>query len=110
MTSTQIGGDWNIYALTNKFTKEQIPVGSVIYIANGWGYRPEGWVNDALNTDATRPDEVTATYVTVTEEWWGSFTTRAFNLFKLENGDKVDVSSYTASLPNAFKIYVPKTV
>ncbi len=103
--NTSIAGDWNIYACTtNRFTREDIPVGSVIYVASGWGYRPEGWVNDALNTNATRPGEVSATYVVVTEEWWSNYTVRAFNLFKT---DKSDISTYTDSLPTIFKIYVP---
>ena len=105
-SSTGVAGDWNIYACTtNRFTREDIPVGSVIYVASGWGYRPEGWVNDALNTNATRPGEVSATYVVVTEEWWSNYTVRAFNLFKT---DKSDISTYTDSLPTVFKIYVPK--
>ena len=110
-SSTGVSGDWNIYAITaNRFTKDDIPVGSIIYVESGWGYRPEGWVNDALNTNATRPGEVTSSYVLVTEEWWGNYTARAFNLFKTESGNKVDISSYTDSLPTVFKIYVPKTV
>lgn len=91
------------YFCTVKFNKETLPVGSVLYIASGYQYRPEGWINGARNTDATRPANVSTAYVIVTEEWWGSFTERAFNVSKIGTPD---ISGEAAKMPETFKIYL----
>ena len=77
----------NQFATTStKFTKDDIPVGSLIVIADGYQYRPEGWKNlSTANTSATRPGNVTDAVTEVTEEWWGSWTYRAFNIAKAGN-------------------------
>ena len=87
---------------TAKFTKEELPVGSVIYIADGWQYRPEGWLNG--NFVSPRQNNVSTKYVIVTEEWWGNYTERAFNI------SKVGIPAITGeadNIPNVFKIYLP---
>jgi|GEM_PF-506912 len=92
------------FVATKKFTKTELPVGSVIVIEPGWTYRPDGWTGDSVLTGA-RPGNVTVSTVTVTEEWWGNFKYRAFNV-----GKGVDLSvnnGYTAAKA-ALKIYVPK--
>ena len=90
------------YFATAKFTKEDLPIGSVICIASGWQYRPEGWVNGA--GVSPRKDNVTTKYVIVTEEWWGSYTERAFNISKttLES-----LAGKDDEIPGVFKIYLP---
>lgn len=89
------------FRYTIKFTRETLPVGSIIYVANEWKYRPEGWIGG--EPSSPRPAEVTTKYVRVTEAWWGKYTERAFNVSKISGtadiGD-VDVSQY-------FKIYKP---
>ncbi len=77
----------NQFATTStKFTKDDIPVGSLIVIADGYQYRPEGWKNlSTVNTSATRPGNVTDAVTEVTEEWWGSWKYRAFNIAKAGN-------------------------
>lgn len=92
---------------TQIFTKSQLPAGSIIYIQKGWRYRPEGWINGASNTEATRPAEVFTSYIEITENWWGSFTERAFNVSL--DGWTTDIASRASDIPNVFKIYVPKT-
>ena len=92
------------YWATDKLTKEDLPVGSLIVVASGWRYRPEGWVGD--NRNKVRPDMETISVIEITEEWWGDFTYRAFNIGKTSNGD---ISSYTETqIRDAFKIYIPK--
>lgn len=93
----------NNYWCTEKFTKETLPVGSVLYIASGYQYRPEGWINGARNTDSARPANVSTTYVIVTEDWWGSFTERAFNISKSNTSD---ISGEAAKMSEVFKIYL----
>jgi hypothetical protein len=62
-------------------TKENLPVGSIIIVDEGYQYRPEGWIDaNTKNSSSSRPGNVTTPIVQVTEDWWGSWTIRAFNL------------------------------
>ena len=89
---------------TRMFTKEQLPVGSVIVIESGWKYRPDGWVN-VNSRNGSRPGEVSTSIVKIDEAWWGNLTVRAFNVSKGGN-----ITSKTENdLNAAFKIYVPKS-
>ena len=90
------------YFATAKFTKADLPVGSVIYIASGWQYRPEGWVNGA--GVSPRQDNVTTKYVVVTEEWWGDYTERAFNI---STTGLASLAGRNDEIPGIFKIYLP---
>lgn len=96
---------------TQVFTKETLPVGSKIVVAEGWQYRPEGWTIDSNgnytgNTSSTRPANVTTTEVIIDEAWWGNYTHRGFNIAKV--GATTDLSGYTESQINAvFQIYIP---
>ena len=76
----------------------------MIYIASGWQYRPEGWVNGGRNPEAARPGNVTTEYVIVTEEWWGNYTERAFNVSKVGTPPITDEAG---NIPDVFKIYLP---
>ena len=89
---------------TQTFTKETLPVGSIIVIADGWKYRPEAWKGTAKTSSAKRPAEVTTQMVTVTEEWWGEWTTRGFNITKGSS-----LTDYTTDQINeVIQIYIPK--
>ncbi len=97
------------------FTKQDIPVGSVILIESGWRYRAEGWnANQDPNgtgegqSGIVRPGNITTTYVIVTEEWWGDFVYRAFNVSKTDGTDLTADDLVTAK--TALKIYVPSTL
>lgn len=89
---------------TRRFTKEQIPVGSIIILEAGWQYRPEGWVTDAQQS--SRPDNVTAVRVEVTESWWGDYMLRAFNITRA--GASQEIVGQEAEATAALKIYIPK--
>ena len=101
--------EYQHYFSTKMFSKEMLPVGSVITIADGWTYRPEGWVDsETVNTE--RPAEVTEEIVVVTEEWWGNDTVKAFNIRKNGTGASTDwlVKYKVADIEAIFKIYVPE--
>ena len=85
------------------FTKEDIPVGSVIVIASGWQYRPEAWKNQ--KSYGQRPDNVTTERVTVTEKWWGEYTERAFNLSKK---GLPALTGDLSEIDGVFTVYIPK--
>ena len=93
----------NRYYASRKFTKEELPVGSVIIIEDGWQYRPEGW--EADKTSHVRPKNVSVYRTDVTEEWWGNYTRRAFNVSKqtAETLEKQDAAARAA-----LKVYVPQ--
>ena len=94
------------FVATKRFTKEELPVGSVIKIESGWKYRPEAWITDTRHS--SRPDNVTTTYVKVTEEWWGNYTLRAFNV---SNGSALNSNANNPQFETAkskFTIYIPK--
>lgn len=96
------------FMATHKFTKETLPVGSVIEIAEGWQYRPEAWAYAGK-----RPDNVSTYRVVVTEEWWGTYTERAFNISQVthKTNNIVPITLTPADLAKTvFKIYVPKDV
>lgn len=94
-------------ATSKKFTKDEIPVGSLIVLAEGYQYRPEGWVDlNTKNSSSSRPANVTTSVVEVTGEWWGSFTLRAFNIAKQGNPGLSD--SEMKQLDGVMFILVPK--
>ena len=91
---------------THRFTKDELPVGTIILIKSGWQYRPEGWVTDAKQT--SREDATTDKIVVVTDNWWKNYTLRAFNISKT---DKSDLTSMKASeVLTYFRIFVPESI
>ena len=91
------------YFASKIFTREELPVGSVILIKPGWQYRPEGWEADP--SAHVRPGNVSAERVDVTEEWWGSYQTRAFNISK-QPAESLEGQEEAAK--DALKVYVPE--
>lgn len=92
------------FIASHTFTKEQLPVGSVILLDKGYEYRPEGWVDEKLprNASSVRPAKVSSRAVEVTEEWWGNFAVRAFNLGSSPS------AAMTEDDISHLRIYVPK--
>ena len=92
------------FIATQIFEKAQIPNGSIIYIKDGYQYRPEGWT--ALNTKtASRPGNVTTEFVVVDSAWWGSFNYRAFNIAIEGAAASAVVAEKDMGV---FKVYIPK--
>ena len=82
------------------FEKVAIPYGSVIFVADGYQYRPEAWTDlNAKNTN--RPINVTDKIVVVDEDWWGNYTHRAFNL------SAISTKVMTAADNEALRVYIP---
>jgi hypothetical protein len=100
--------NWNLgFMATKKFTREELPVGTIIEIAEGWRYRPEGW-----NYTGTRPDNVTITRIVIDEAWWGSYTERGFNISQIDHttsSNKVITLTTEEVASTIFKIIVPKS-
>lgn len=99
---------WNRgFMATKKFTREELPVGSIIEIAVGWQYRPEGW-----NFAVSRQDNVTTLRIVIDEDWWGSYSERAFNISQIghsTSNNKVIKLSTDEVAQTIFKIIVPES-
>ena len=91
------------FIASKRFTKEELPIGSIIEIKSGYQYRPEGWITDAVQS--SRQNNVTTKYVEVSDSWWSNYTIRAFNISKT-SGTNLMTDFKQAS--EAFSIYVPK--
>ena len=85
------------------FTKEELPIGSIIILKRGWQYRPEAWTDDVKQT--SRPDITTSPRVDIDAEWWGNYKYRAFNIAKV--GTPALKGEFSQAL-DAFTIYVPQ--
>ena len=100
--NTTAGNSKQFYA-SAQFTPEQIPVGSIIEVAEGWQYRPEAWKSEGVQTG--RPDNTSVQFVEVTAEWWGDYTHRAFNLSKL---GLPSLEGAEGEIASAFTIWIPQ--
>lgn len=88
-----------------RFTAADIPVGSVISIAEGWQYRPEGWTDpQKVTSSSARPGNISVPLYLVTETFWQEFPCRAFNVSLKSNADITDFSE----AKEALKIYIPR--
>ena len=67
-------GDW--WYCTQKFTREDLPNGTVIVAYAGAEYQAEGWVNGELNETKNRPRnlklelDAETSYVVIDDAWW----------------------------------------
>ena len=99
--------NWNRgFMATKKFTREELPVGSIIEIQVGWQYRPEGW-----NFAESRQDNVTTLRIIIDEDWWGSYSERGFNISQIghsTSSNKVITLSTDEVAQTVFKIIVPE--
>ena len=92
---------------TKVFERDELIDGTLIWVADGWQYRPEGWQGTSLNSAGSRPSNQT-TAATVSSTWWGDYTTRAFNI-SLRSSSELVASGYDTieEVYEVFKIYIP---
>ena len=97
----------NLYISSGvRFTKEDIPVGSIIVLKEGYQYRPDGWDSETTNNTGVRPGETKETIVHVDEAWWSNYVLRGFNVSRI--GKPALSEANYDEFREAFKIYVPK--
>jgi len=73
-------GTSNLYVASKRFTSTTLPVGSLVFVPEGFGFRPEGWKTDGVQS--SRPDERHDNVYEITESFWDGYLARAFNFFK----------------------------
>lgn len=97
-------GDFGMrFAATPRYTAEDLPVGTLIVVAEGWRYRPDFWITDAQQT--SRASEVSAEFVILDETFFDGYLYRAFNI------SRIDGKTFTqtgADPDDVFQIYIPK--
>ena len=91
------------FIASKKFTKDELPIGSVIVVDKGYKYRPDGWQTANEKYSGTRPAATTAYFTVVDEAWWGDFNYRAFNVSKATGSEPATEEDTTH-----FNIYVPR--
>lgn len=92
----------NKYVTTERFTSTTLPIGSLVFVDEGFGIRPEAWINDS--TQYSRPDETYQNVIEIDNNFWNGYLYRAFNIFK--SGKSSLVGQYDQVF-NAFHIFVP---
>ncbi len=90
------------WATKEIFSKEQLPVGSVITIADKYQYRPEGFQTLTSKNTSSRPGNVRTAVVKVDAAWWKGFNYRSFNV-SIDGTSTVMAESDFSAL----RIYVP---
>lgn len=102
------------YLMTDKFTKEDLPNGTII-VKSGT-VRAEGWVFEdgepLVNTTNTRGPNLSSNETVIDDAWWNQagatgkvYTERAFNI----GGSAVITADNVLTYTRALKIYVPVT-
>lgn len=99
MTVLQSGDESGAVFATQIFTREQLPVGSVILCGEGWRYRSERWTDNVQQHG--RESYTDVYYTEITEAWWGNRIYAAFNVSPTDG-------TAAESVPDgAFAVYVP---
>lgn len=97
-----VSGSSEIYVSTERFTSTTLPVGSLVFIDEGFGVRPEAWTSDSVQY--SRPNETYQNVIEIDNNFWSGYLYRAFNIFKA--GKTTLLGQYDQTF-NAFHIYVP---
>ena len=100
-------GTSNIYCTSSRFTPSTLPVGSLVFCKEGFGYRPEAWVDDSKQS--SRKSESYQNVLEITDSFWDGYQYRGFNIFKSGkqklSGEYVD--EQFDEIFDGFRIFVP---
>ena len=89
------------FIATEILDKDVLTNGSVIHIADGYQYRPDGWTSlDTTTSKANRPGNVSTESVIIDDAWWSIFNYRGFNI------SAIDEHKMTEAEASVLKIYV----
>lgn len=80
--------------------------GTIIYVKEGYKYRPEGW--SALNTKTTpRPNAVTVEFAEVDSNWVNAYAYRAFNVSRIDGKPLSNDEISSIESGEIFAVYLP---
>ena len=92
------------FVTTKQFTPSTLPVGSLVFCPEAFGYRPEAWMSQAKQE--TRPSEQYDNVLQIDSSFWNGYAYRAFNIFK---ASKSTLMGQFQQIFDAFKIFVPNS-
>ena len=99
-----VSGTSNKYVSTTRFTPSTLPTGSVVFLKEGFGYRPEAWTSDSVMS--TREPEAYNHVLEIDSDFWSGYQHRAFNIFK---ANKSDLMGQFKQIFDSFHIFVPNS-
>ncbi len=99
-----VSGTSNLYVTTKMFTSATLPVGSLVFCPEGFGFRPEAWRGEY--SQASRPNETYDNVLTITSDFWDGYSNRAFNIFK---AGKTTLLGQFNQVFDGFRIFVPNS-
>ncbi len=92
---------------TNRLSRTDIPIGSIIQLENGYQYRIDYFMNlDGDVSKNLRSAEITYSEIIVDESMWQSYQYVAFSLSHV--GGKTDITDTYLEVASKLKIFVPK--
>lgn len=88
----------NFVATNSRFSKSDLPIGSIMIIEPGYQYRANFYMNLDGNLDLNkRADNVSTFMVVIDEAWWGDYEYVSFNISKVTPSDLTDQFDQAAS-------------
>ena len=101
----RIGNDDGVselYVTTKRFTSNTLPLGSLVFLEEAFGYRPEAWTGNY--PQSSRPEEMYNNVLEITNSFWNEYAYRAFNIFK---AGKTTLMGQFHQIFDGFRIFVP---
>jgi hypothetical protein len=91
------------HAASTIFTRNQIPAGSIISIAEGYQYRADAWVGLNIKTPKNTRPGLSSDSIVIDEAWWGIYQYRGFII-----NSKTAETTLTEADLDKIHIYIPK--
>ena len=95
-------GTSNYYVTTKKFTSSTLPIGSLVFCPEGFGFRADFW-----ESEAPASYKASDSYVNVLQidsSFWNGYLYRAFTIFK---AGKTELKGQFHQIFDGFRIFVP---
>lgn len=97
----------NKFACSQIFETNQLVNGSIIYIKNGYKYRPDGWYS--LNSKSgVRPETTNNDFTKIDDNWKKEYNYRAFNISRNDDARLSDAEIDQINSGEIFIIFTPK--
>lgn len=103
-----IDGTSDKYVSSARFTPSTLPIGSLVFLKEGYGYRPEAWFGDYASP--SRPNETYQNVLEVDSSFWSNYAYRAFNIFKAGKGELANQVNQFNQIFDNFHIFVPNNL
>ena len=103
--NSNVNGTSNLYTSTKRFTPTTLPVGSLVFIDESFGVRPEAWTSDSQQS--SRPSETYQNVIEIDSSFWDGYEYRAFNIFK---AGKTELKGQYDQIFDGFHVYVPNSL